>query len=152
MELKFYTGNYTLQIGQPFVILSAEARENDFFVEKFIIFESFDGQRVHANKYTYPKLHNRTLDDFIATETEVCKDDILHKIIYQHYQTQLQQLNYNVKVELLVSNPNLLSLLRDKFPKILDKIKTHTVNKELQELIELYQSIVVERIDINLDE
>jgi len=148
MELKIYTGNYTLRLGQPYVIMSAKDSGKEFIAEKFIIFEASDEPKIIARKIKYPKIENRSLEDFINTEKEVCKEEIRSDILFQYYQNQLEQLNYDVKIELIDSNPNLLRLLRNKFPEILEKIKNNTMNAELKKLINIYQSIEVEEIDM----
>lgn len=152
METKFYTGNYSLAIGQPFVIISAEEKETEFIAEKIIILNAYDGkQTLLAYRIKYPKINNRTLNDFILSEIQVCKDDIFHKILFVKYKKQLEKLNFNVIIELTETNSNILSYFREKFPDILDNIKNHTVNGELKALIKLYQSIVIERNDFNIE-
>lgn len=152
METKFYAGNYSLTIGQPYVIISAEDKGTEFVAEKIIIFDAFNGeQTLLANRIKYPKIYERTLEDFISSEIQVCKDDIFHKILFKKYKEQLEERNYNVNIEFRETNSNILSLLRDKFPTILNNIKIHTVNKKLIDLIGLYQSIVIERTDFTID-
>jgi hypothetical protein len=152
METKFYTGNYSLSIGQPYVIISAEDKGTEFYAEKIIIFEAFNGQQsILAYRVKYPKISDRTLEEFIALEIQVCKDDIFYKILFEKYKEKLERRNYNVNIELRETNSNILSLLHVKFPAILNKIKARTMNEKLKSLIESYQSIVVERnyFDIN---
>lgn len=153
METKFYTGNYSLTLGQPYVIISASEREIDFTAEKIIIFESFNGQQtILANRVKYPKISDRSLQDFISSELQVCKDDIFYKILYTKYKVELEQRNYNVNIELRETNTNIISLLRDKFPLILTNIKNNTMNEKLRTLIDLYQSIVIERNNFDINE
>lgn len=153
METKFYVGNYSLTLGQPFVIISASEREIDFMAEKIIIFEGFNGQQtILANRIKYPKISDRSLQDFISSELQVCKDDIFYKILYTKYKVELEQRNYNINIELRETNTNIISLLRDKFPLILTNIKNNTMNEKLRTLIDLYQSIVIERNDFDINE
>jgi hypothetical protein len=64
METKFYTGNYSLSIGQPYVIISAEDKGTEFYAEKIIIFEAFNGQQsILAYRVKYPKISDRTLEE-----------------------------------------------------------------------------------------
>ncbi len=152
METKFYTGNYSLTLGQPYVIISATESTTDFTAEKIIIFEGFNGQQtVLANRVKYPKISDRSLEDFISSEVQVCKDDIFYKILFTKYKNELEQRNYNVNIELRETNINIISLLRDKFPTILTNIKNNTMNDKLKALIELYQSIVIERNDFDIN-
>ena len=151
METKFYTGNYLLAIGQPYVIISAK-EENEYFIgEKIIIFEAFTGQILSkGNRIKFPKISGRTLDDFILSELQICQDDIFHKILYPNFKAQLVRLNYNVIIDLRESNSNILSLIRDKFPEILIAIHDTTINEKLKALIKIYKSIVIERNDFEL--
>lgn len=152
METKFFTGNYSLILGQPYVIISAEGNESEFIAEKIIIFEGFNGQQtVLASRIKYPKIADRSLTDFVASEVQVCKDDIFHKILFTKYKAELERRNYNVNIDLIETNQNILSLLRDKFPTILNNIKHHTINDKLKALIELYKSIVIERNDFDIN-
>lgn len=152
METKFFTGNYSLTNGQPYVIISASESEAEFTAEKIIIFEGFNGKHiVLANRVKYPKISNRSLNDFISSEIQVCKDDIFYKILFTKYKTELEQRNFNVNIELRETNTNIISLLRDKFPEILSNIKTNTINKKLKQLITSYQSIVIERNDFEIN-
>lgn len=152
METKFYTGNYSLTLGQPYVIISASESPTDFTAEKIIIFEGFNGQQtILANRVKYPKISDRSLQDFISSEVQVCKDDIFYKILFTKYKAELEQRNYNVNIELRETNTNIISLLRDKFPTILTNIKNNTMNEKLKALIGLYQSIVIERNDFDIN-
>lgn len=152
METKYYTGNYTLGIGQPYVILSIDQDPNYFHSEKIIIFDGFDGQKsFHAYRTKYPIMTGGTMDDFISTEIQTCKEDILHKILFSKYYTQIQAINFNVKIELVETNANVLGLLRDKFPTELENIKSRSINEKLKLLIALYQSIIIERNDFEID-
>lgn len=152
METKFYTGNYSLTLGQPYVIISANETPTEFTAEKIIIFEGFNGQQtILANRVKYPKISGRSLADFISSEVQVCKDDIFHKILFTKYKNELEQRNYNVNIELTETNTNIISLLRDKFPTILTNIKNNTANVNLKTHIELYQSIVIERNDFDIN-
>ncbi|MCA6460956.1 MAG: hypothetical protein IM571_04895 [Chitinophagaceae bacterium] len=152
METKFYTGNYSLTLGQPYVIISASESQTDFTAEKIIIFEGFNGQQIIlGNRVKYPKISNRSLEDFISSEVQVCKDDIFYKILFTKYKTELEQRNYNVNIELRETNTNIISLLRDKFPRLLTNIKNNTMNEKLNALIGLYQSIVIERNDFDIN-
>lgn len=152
METKYYTGNYTLGIGQPYVILTIDQDETNFHSEKIIILDGFDGQKSFlAYRTKYPKMTDRTIDDFISTEIQTCKDDILHKILFSKYHAQLQSINFNVKIELVETNANVLGILRDKFPTELNNIKSRSINEKLKILIGLYQSIVIERNDFEID-
>jgi hypothetical protein len=153
METKLYTGNYSLTLGQPYVIISASENQTDFTAEKIIIFEGFNGQQTFlANRVKYPKISDRSLQDFIASELQVCKDDIFFKILFTKYKVELEQRNYDVNIELIETNTNIISLLRDKFPSILTNIKNNTMNGKLKTLIGLYQSIVIERNDFDINE
>ena len=152
METKFFTGNYTLGIGHPYVILSTDQDATDFHSEKIIIFEGFNGQPSFlAYRTKYPMLPGRTIEDFILNEIQTCKEDILHRILFQKYQQQLQAINYNVKIELTETNANILAFLRDKFPNELNNIKSRTTNEKLKSLIDIYQLIVVERNDFDIE-
>lgn len=152
METKFYTGNYSLTLGQPYIIISASESSTDFTAEKIIIFEGFNGQKtILANRVKYPKISGRSLEDFISSEVQVCKDDIFYKILFTKYKSELEQRNYNVNIELTETNTNIISLLRDKFPTILTNIKNNTINEKLKILIGLYQSIVIERNDFDIN-
>jgi hypothetical protein len=152
METKFFTGNYSLTLGQPYVIISATEKDSTFQAEKIVIFEGLNGQQiVLANRVKYPRIENRSLDEFISSELQVCKDDIFYKILYTNYFDELERRNYNVNVELRETNPNIISLLKDKFPIILSNIRDNTINEKLKELIELYQSIEIERKDFDLE-
>lgn len=71
--------------------------------------------------------------------------------MFQKYQQQLQAINFNVKIELTETNANILAFLRDKFPVELNNIKSRTTNEKLKSLIGLYQSIVVERDDFDIE-
>ncbi len=151
METKFYTGNYSLTLGQPYVIISATEHESTFQAEKIVIFEGFNGQQtVLANRVKYPKISVRSLDEFISSEIQLCKDDIFYKILYTKYHDELERRNYNVNVELRETNADIISLWRDKFPEILSIIRDNTINEKLKEVIKLYQSIVIERNDFDL--
>jgi hypothetical protein len=153
METKFFTGNYSLTLGQPYVIISAKENENEYIAEKIIIFEGFDGQHTFlANKVKHPKVLERSLNDFILSEIQVCKDDIFYKILFTKHKTELAKRNYNVNIELRETNPNIISLLRDKFPTILNNIKNQTMNEKLKAQIKLYQSIVIERKDFDINQ
>lgn len=153
MEIKFFTGNYSLTLGQPYVIISATENDSEFIAEKFIIFEGFNGQQtVLANRVRYPKIADRSLNDFILSEIQVCKDDIFYKILFTKHKAELARRNYNVNIDLRDTNPNIISLLHDKFPTILNQIKTHTTNGKLRVLIELYQSILIERNDFDINQ
>ena len=153
METKFYTGNYTLGIGQPYVILSIYDDDTDFHSEKIIIFEGFNGQKSFlAYRTKYPKITGRTIDDFKATEFQTSKDDILHKILFTKYYKELQAVNFNVKIELQEANANIIGFLRDKFPAELNNIKSRSINDGLKSLIGVYQSIVIERNDFEIGE
>lgn len=152
METIFFTGNYTLGIGHPYVILTTDQDAVKFHSEKIIIFEGFNGQTSFlAYRTNYPKLSGRTIEDFISNEIQTCKDDILHKILFAKYEQQLQAINYNVKIELIETNANILAFLRDKFPAVLNNIKSRTINDKLKSQIEIYQSIVVERDDFDIE-
>lgn len=152
MKTKFYTGNYSLSLGQPYVIISATESTTDFIAEKIIIFEGFNGQQtVLANRVKYPKILDRSLEEFISSEVQVCKDDIFYKILFTKYKNKLEQRNYNVNLELSETNTNIISFLIEKFPIILTNIKNNTMNDKLKELIELYQPIVIERNDFDIN-
>lgn len=153
METKIFTGSYSLTLGQPYVIISATENDVDFIAEKIIIFEGFDGQQtVLANRVRYPKTSDRSLKEFILSEIQVCNDDIFYKILLTKYKAELERRNYTVDTELRETNTNIISLLRDKFPAILNKIKVHTINDKLRVLIELYLSIVIERNDFDINQ
>lgn len=152
METKFFTGNFTLGLGHPYVILSTSQEGMDFYSEKIIIFEGFNGHKSFlAYRTKYPILAGRTIEDFISNEIQTSKDDILHKILFQKHQQQLQAINFNVKIELTETNANILAFLRDKFPTELNNIKNRTTNEKLKSLIGLYQSIVVERDNFDIE-
>ena len=82
----------------------------------------------------YPKIQVCSLDDFILSEVQVCKDDIFYKILYAKYKNELEQRNYNVNIELRETNSNIISLLLDKFPTIVTNIKNITMNENLRYL------------------
>jgi hypothetical protein len=152
METKFYTGNYSLTLGQPYLIISASESPTDFTAEKIIIFEGFNGQQtILANRVKSQKISDRSLEDFISSEVQICKDDIFYKILFTKHKNELEQRNYNVNIELREINASIISLLRDKFPTILTNIKNNTMNEKLKILIELYQSIVIERNDFDIN-
>ena len=152
METRFFTGNYTLGIGHPYVILSIDQDTTDFHSEKIIIFEGYNSQTSFlAYRTKYPKITGRTKDYFILSEIQTCKDDILHRILFSKYQQQLQAINYNVKIELNETNENILAFLRDRFPAVLNNIKSRSINEGLKSLISIYQSIVIERNDFEIE-
>lgn len=153
METNFFTGNYSLTLGQPYVIISSTENEVEFIAEKIIILEGFDGQQtVLANRVRYPKISDRSLNDFIHSEIQVCKDDIFYKILFTKYKAELERRNFTVNIELRETNQNIISLLRDKFPIILNNIKAQTENDKLRVLIELYQSISIERNEFDINQ
>ena len=151
MKTVYYVGNYTLSLGYPYVIISAEEKNNVFHAEKIIIFESFKRTPDFlAYRISYPNISGGTVDDFILSQVESCKDDIYYKILLKKYEKQLESLNYNVSLELRETNRNILNIIRDKFPNVLDNIESNTQNGELKSLIGLYKSIVVTRNDFDI--
>lgn len=152
METKFFSGNYTLGIGQPYVILSTYQDSENYRSEKIIIFHGYNGVNSFvAYRTKYPIISGKTIEEFISTEIQVCKDDILSKILFPKYYQQLEAANYNVKIELKETNSGVIGLLRDKFPTEIENIKTRTINKILKAQIAIYQSVIVERNDFDID-
>ncbi len=153
METRFYIGNYSSGLGQPYVIISATEDNSHFRAETIIFFDAFDGSlKTLASRIKYPKVDNRTLNDFIEAERQVCKDDIFYKILFTHYKEAMGHRNYNINIELGLTNSNILSLIKDKFPSFLNKIEANTINEKLKVLIGLYKSIIIERTDFNIHE
>ncbi|WP_452597114.1 hypothetical protein [Pontimicrobium sp. MEBiC01747] len=148
MITKYYSGNHSLTLGQPFVLISADEQEKEFYAEKFIVFESYDGITLIANSVNYPKVDGQNLNEFIKSELEITKDDIIHKIIYAKFEKQLERLNYDFKIDLIESDSGILSLLRNKFPEELNSIKNKTSDPELIRLIKMYQSFRIFRTDL----
>lgn len=139
METKFYKGDYISTIGTPYLIISASENENNFTAEKIIIFDGFNGQpNVLVDIIKYPKISGRSLDDFISSEIQVCKNAIFHEILVPNYQTELGIKNFNIKINLEKSDVSIINIFIEKFPIILINIREITINETLKHLIPIY--------------
>ena len=139
METKFYKAKDTLSIGQCFVLFSIEETKTDFYGEKFLLFEGFDGNHsTFSERRTYPKISNGTFNEFILTQMEVCKDDLFYKIMMPTYQERLEKSNNQVTIEWREIDSSIISLLGDKFAGTLATIQMTTINTHLRGLIEMY--------------
>lgn len=142
METRFYSGNYSLTLGQPYIIISAEERENEFYAEKIILFEGLRGVRAIKTERSYPKINpNDTLEKFISMQLDQSKDDIIFKVLHVGYNDLLEKNGYTYKIDMRETDFTLLSLFRNKFPDITTKIRETTNNKFLRDHIKLVESI-----------
>lgn len=147
MQTYYFRGNYTLGLGQPYLILSIDEDKADFISEKCIIFEGFDGVvRRKFHRVRYPKFSDISLESFSLEEFENSKEKI-NLILVDNYESQLKLLNYNYRIELVESDSNIISLLIEKFKVDMDHLKLSTINKDLRLLIDKYKSIDILRED-----
>lgn len=141
METKYYVGNFVLGMGQPFVVLSVEEMDETFRVEKLILFKGFNEQTFQlSQRYKYPNILNRTLDDFIDYEILQCKDLIFYSILYKNFKSIMEEFKYNISIELKENDSQIVWLLNRKFPKQMESLKLKTTNIDLKRTIEQFQS------------
>lgn len=148
MQVKYFRGNYTLGIGQAYVILTIGEDAVDFISEKFIIFEGYDGgvkQKFYRTRY--PKSSDITLSNFISDESENCKTDI-HSILFANYLKELNSINHNYRIELIESGSNLISFLLERFKSNIEDLKLKTSDDNLKVLINKYKSIEILKVDL----
>lgn len=152
MQTKFYSGNYSLSLGQPYVIISSWEDEKNLYCETYIIFEGYNGNNYgKKSRIKYPKFDGSTLTDFVEAELQKIKDKIFYDILLVHYKQQLEVKNYNVQINLREVNESILMLLRDKFLHLISLIQDDTKNELLSSKIRLYRSIQVERTDDDME-
>jgi hypothetical protein len=144
MEIKYYF-SFCSGIGQVFVIHSVKENTNDFFIEKFFIFKGNDQNIISKSiSYSYPKLPNLILQQFINNEVVNSQDTILHELIFPTYNQLLLQRNFEVSINLHDTDSSLLYRLNKLVPEKLEIIKNKTSNSLLKTLISLFQSLKIQ--------
>lgn len=143
--IKFYNGNYTLNIGHPMVILTINEDDKNFIAEEFIFFESSKEMTFLAYKTINRKFQNLQIEDFIEIELTIIKSIIYNDIIVNKLFDEKTDIIPEIKINLKESTQSLLSFLKFKSKENLKKVLEKTDNDELKELIKLNLSIVVKR-------
>jgi hypothetical protein len=149
MITKYYTGNFILGLGVPYVVLSGnDVGALGYRLQKFIIFFGYDGSvNIRTQIVKVPKVLHETLEDFIQAELFFIKEDIF-SMINKNFEDRLKQLSFVANIELKESNLNVLLVIAEKEPKFLKYIQKHSFDNALIEKISLVFNLNISREDI----
>lgn len=141
MTTRFYYGNYLLDAGLPYVIISVNRRKEDYLIQVFIVFRGFDDvTRFQGRNYSYPITENLIKDDIFANAVEIAKEFILDFIILKYYANRFQ--NTGVPpIILRKTTQNMLVVMVKNHWEQIRLIRKHTVSQELISKIDLYRGV-----------